>query len=81
MTGGPAVGTKDWIGRLFSRGVERRGDDYVVHYEDDTGVHERTFGSRRDARQFRTTLPLTSTGSDTAPPVSHAEGPQGGGAH
>jgi len=31
------------IGRLLNRGVERRGDEYVVQYEDDTGTHERTF--------------------------------------
>jgi hypothetical protein len=69
------------IDRLFSRGVERRGDDYVVRYTDDAGSHERAFGSRREAKQFRATLGLTSTGADKAPPVSHAEGPQGGGAH
>ena len=46
------------LDRLFRRGVERRGDGYVVRYEDDTGTHERTFQSKREARNFQTTLAL-----------------------
>ena len=42
--------------RLLSRGVTRRGDDYVVRYEDDTGTHERVFPSRREAKNFRAAL-------------------------
>jgi hypothetical protein len=44
------------LDRLFRRGLERREDGYVVRYEDDTGTHERVFPSKREARNFQTTL-------------------------
>jgi hypothetical protein len=44
------MGAEDRIGRLFGRSVERRGDDYLVRYEDDTGSHERTFPSKREGK-------------------------------
>ena len=56
--GRPAMGAKERIGQLFSRGVERRGDDYVVRYEDDTGTHERVFEKRREARNFQTSFTM-----------------------
>jgi hypothetical protein len=46
------------LDRLFRRGLERRGDGYVVRYEDDTGTHERVFGSKREAKNFQTTLTM-----------------------
>jgi hypothetical protein len=64
--GRPEMGTKVRIGQLFSRGVERRGDDYIVSYEDDTGSHERAFGSRREAKRFRTTLGMSGKPRDPA---------------
>ena len=57
------------LDRLFSRGIERRGDDYVVRYEDDTGTHEHAFASKREAKQFRTTLGL---GKEETPPAHDA---------
>ena len=46
------------LDRLFRRGLERRGDGYVVRYEDDTGTHERVFESKREARNFQSTLTM-----------------------
>ena len=52
------------------------GDQYVVSYEDDTGTHERSFASKREAKQFRAAV--GRTGNRRAPDASIEMGGPGG---
>ena len=37
--------------KLFGRKFERRGDSYIVRYEDETGTHERSFATNHETTE------------------------------
>jgi hypothetical protein len=50
------MGINRLLSRLLNGDIERRGEQYVLRYEDDTGIHERTFATKDEAKEFRAAL-------------------------